>query len=158
MIVAALALSLALPAIASEQAASPKPAAPAGQAASQASSPPAPTETYSYQPEGRRDPFLNLLGTGETPATSRRGDGIGAMVTAEVSVRGVMQNGPTLVALVTGPDKKTYIVKAGDKLLDGTIKSVTQQGLVIVQNVNDPLSLEKTREVRKQLRSLEDTK
>jgi hypothetical protein len=63
-----------------------------------------------------------------------------------------------MVALIEGPDKKTYIVHQGDKLLDGTIKTVTPQGLVVVQEVNDPLSLIKQREVRKLLRSLEDAK
>ena len=38
------------------------------------------------------------------------------------------------------------------------MKSITPQGLVIVQDVNDPLSLVKQREVRKLLRSLEDAK
>ena len=60
--------------------------------------------------------------------------------------------------MVQGPDKKTYIVRQGDKFLDGTIKSVTPQGLIIVQEVNDPLSLVKQREIRKLLRSLEDAK
>lgn len=46
----------------------------------------------------------------------------------------------------------------GDKLLDGTIKAITPQGLVVVQEVNDPLSLVKQREIRKLLRSLEDAK
>ena len=46
----------------------------------------------------------------------------------------------------------------GDKLLDGTIRAITQQGLVIVQEVNDPLSLVKQREVRKFLRGLEEPK
>ena len=76
----------------------------------------------------------------------------------EITVRGVMQSQGALIAMIQGPDKKTYIVHQGDKLLDGTVKSVTAQGLVIVQEVNDPLSLIKTREVRKLLRSLEDAK
>ena len=42
--------------------------------------------------------------------------------------------------------------------LDGTIKAVVPEGLVIVQPVNDPLSLVKQREVRKLLRSVEDGK
>jgi hypothetical protein len=46
----------------------------------------------------------------------------------------------------------------GDKLADGVIKAVTLQGLVIVQEVNDPLSLVKQREVTRRLRSLEDAK
>lgn len=146
---AVLVLTLAAPAVAVGQT---QPSPPA------ASAPGAPNESYTYQPDGRRDPFLSLIGTGSPTLSSRRGEGIGGMATGEVSVRGVMQNGPTLVALVTGPDNKTYIVKAGDKLLDGTVKSVNLQGLIIVQNVNDPLSLDKTREVRKLLKSLEDTR
>jgi predicted ATPase len=49
-------------------------------------------------------------------------------------------------------------VHPGDRFLDGTVKTNTPQGLIIVQEVNDPLSLVKQREIRKQLRTLEDTK
>jgi len=49
-------------------------------------------------------------------------------------------------------------VHQGDKLLDGTIKTITAQGLIVVQEVNDPLSLIKQREVRKCCESLEDAK
>jgi len=120
---------------------------------------PPPSETYVYQPAGRRDPFLNLIGTGtEGRLTSRRGEGPSGMTLAEISVRGVVQSRGSLVAMIQGPDSKTYIVHQGDKLLDGTIKSVTPQGLIVIQEVNDPLSLVKQREVRKLLRTLEDSK
>ena len=125
---------------------------------SAAATPPA-QEAYTYRADGRRDPFLSLIGLGnEGKLTSRRGEGSGGLSVAEVSVRGIMQSRGALVAMIQGPDNKTHIVHAGDKLLDGTIKSVTPQGLIIVQEVNDPLSLSKTREVRKLLRSLEDAK
>jgi len=120
---------------------------------------PPPAEAYAYQPDGRRDPFLSLIGTGnESRSTSRRSEGPAGMTLAEISVRGVLQSRGTLVAMIQGPDNKTYIVHQGDKLLDGTIKSVTAQGLIVIQEVNDPLSLVKQREVRKLLRSLEDGK
>ena len=107
----------------------------------------------------RRDPFLNLLGIGnESHGPARKTDGIASMTTAEISVSGILQSRGALVCLVKGPDNKTYIVHPGDKLLDGTVKAITTQGLVIVQDVNDPLSLVKQREVRKLLRSLEDGK
>ena len=80
------------------------------------------------------------------------------MAVAEISVRGILQSKGTLVAMIQGPDNKTYIVHQGDRLLDGVIKTVISQGLVVVQQVNDPLSLVKQREVRKLLRSLEDAK
>jgi hypothetical protein len=120
-----------------------------------------PEEPFAYESGGRRDPFVNVLGTGSEPrVASRRGGGDGAagMTVAEITVSGIVQNRGLLVAMVQGPDRKTYLVHQGDKFLDGTIKTVTPQGLIIVQEVNDPLSLVKQREIRKQLRSLEDAK
>ena len=119
-----------------------------------------PTDTYTYQSEGRRDPFISLVGTGTEPrsAPSRKTDGPAGLALAEISVRGVLESRGTLVAMIQGPDNKTYIVHQGDKLLDGTIKTITPQGLVVIQEVNDPLSLVKQREIRKLLRSLEDAK
>jgi Tfp pilus assembly protein PilP len=120
--------------------------------------PPPPLEVYTYSPQGRRDPFLTLIGTGAEPVVGKRGDGPAGMMTAEISVRGVLQSKGALVAMITGPDAKTYVVHAGDKLADGTIKSVTPQGLIIIQEVNDPLSLVKQREITKLLRALEVAK
>jgi type IV pilus assembly protein PilP len=123
--------------------------------------PPPPPENYSYQPAGRRDPFTSLVGAG--PGTDsgmglRRGEGAAGIAVEELTVRGVMQSRNGMTAMIQGPDKKTYVVHVGDKLADGVIKAVTLQGLVIVQEVNDPLSLVKQREVTKRLRSLEDAK
>jgi len=117
-------------------------------------------ETYTYRSEGRRDPFQSLIGTGDGPASeaTRHIDGPAGLIVSEISVRGVMQSRGTLVAMIQGPDKKTYLVHAGDRLSDGVVKNVTLQGLVIMQDVSDPLTLTKQREVRKLLRSLEDAK
>ena len=43
-------------------------------------------------------------------------------------------------------------------MLDGTVKSIGVQGLVIIQEVNDPLSLIKQREVRRGLRAMDEGK
>jgi Tfp pilus assembly protein PilP len=135
--------------------AQPPAAAPPAQAPA-----PAPPENYTYEPETRRDPFLSLLGTGTTVDTraGSRPDGAAGISVNELSVRGIMRSQGTLIAMVQGPDSRTFVVHAGDKLLDGVIKTVTLQGLVIVQEVNDPLSLVKQREVTKRLRPLEDAK
>jgi len=160
---AVLFVSLASSAPAAAQAPAPpaRPAAPAPAAAPPPApaAPAPPAEIYAYQPEGRRDPFVALTGTGTEPKSiSRRGEGATGLAVADISVRGIMQSRGSLVAMVEGPDKKTYIVHQGDKFLDGTIKSITPQGLIVEQEVNDPLSLVKRREIRKLLRSLEDTK
>jgi Tfp pilus assembly protein PilP len=113
-------------------------------------------ESYTYDPLGRRDPFLTLLGSGKEPRTGLvRGEGKAGLAVAEVSVRGVIQSRGGYIAMVQGPDGKTFLIHQGDKLADGLVKAVNAEGLVVLQDVNDPLSLVKQREVRKKLRSLE---
>lgn len=135
-----------------------QPAAPTpGTPPATSPAPPA-AEPYTYDPAGRRDPFVSLLSRGLEPATGKKLTGLASLATAEVMVRGVMQSRNSYVALLSGPDGKTYSARVNDRLLDGVIRSVTPQGIVIMQEVNDPLSLVKQREVRKGLRTAEDGK
>lgn len=116
-------------------------------------------EPYTYKPEGRRDPFVSLLARGVEPSTQTKGptgSGIGSLTTLEISVRGIVRSRGTYVAMVRSSDGKTYIVHVNDRLSDGVVKEITLQGLVVQQEVNDPLSLVKQREVRKNLRSVVD--
>jgi Tfp pilus assembly protein PilP len=120
-----------------------------------------PLENYTYQPEGRRDPFVSLLGTGSEPRSrtvARKGDGPAAFTISEISVRGVLESRGSLIAIIAGPDNKTYVVHPGDKLLDATITSITAQGLVLVRDVRDLSSSVKQREIHKLLQSLEGSK
>jgi Tfp pilus assembly protein PilP len=87
-----------------------------------------------------------------------RGSGAAGLALSEISVRGIMQSRGSLIAMIQGPDNKTYLIHPGDKLADGVVKSVTPQGLIVVQQISDPLSIQKQREVRKLLRSLEGAK
>ena len=80
------------------------------------------------------------------------------MLTGELAVRGIMQTRGAWVAMVSGPDGKVFTVRAGDKIADGVIRQVNAASVVILQEVNDPLSLEKQREVRKFLRGGDEVK
>ena len=133
--------------------------------APQAAAGPAPPESqgFTYAPEGRRDPFVSLAmrggtGLGATVGGGARPAGLGGLETAEVTLKGTVQSAGGYVGILLGADNKTYIVRAGDRLLDGTVRSITQNALVILQQVNDPLSLEKQREVRKVLRQTDEAK
>ena len=124
---------------------------------------PSPPPNYEYQPQGRRDPFVSLVNRGdagqETGAvTAKRADGVPGMLTSELAVRGIVQTRGAWVAMVAGPDGKVYTVRAGDRLADGIIRMINATTVVILQEVNDPLSLEKQREVRKFLRGGEEVK
>jgi Tfp pilus assembly protein PilP len=116
---------------------------------------------FTYNPEGRRDPFVTLQRRGSDERGANRGtrpSGLSGISTSEVSLRGIVLSQGAFVGIVQGVDSKTYIVRTGDKLSDGSIRSITADSMVILQQVNDPLSLEKVHEVRKVLRQTEEGK
>ena len=55
--------------------------------------------------------------------------------------------------MVNGPDNKGYLVKVGDKVLDGEVIRITPASIVFRQEVNDPTRIERFREVVKELSS-----
>jgi type IV pilus assembly protein PilP len=115
-----------------------------------------PKPAFSYDPAGRRDPFVSLLGRGGDPRSkASRPAGLGGILINEINLKGIMRDRTGFVAMVQGPDNKTYIVRPGDRLMDGTVKSILADAVVFSQDVNDPLSLVKQREIRKALRSEE---
>ena len=137
----------------------PAPAAPSEQtppAQPAAATPADASAPFTYNPEGRRDPFISLIGKGSDPkAQGSRPPGIPGLLINEVSVKGIVHNNSGYVALIQGADNKTYVVKAGDRLLDGSVKSILQDAVVFSQDVSDPLSLVKQKEIRKPLRTAE---
>ena len=151
---------LAGPGPAWAQAPAGKPAAgsPAPAATPAAPATPEAPQGHTYRPDGRRDPFVSLLrrGSDVASAPSARGPGLKGLNAGEVTLRGTMASQGGYVAILQGSDSKTYIVRPGEQLADGTIRSITADALVILQQVNDPLSLEKQREVRKVLRQTEE--
>ena len=141
---------------ASQQPPSSQASAPDADAADQ----PLPAEPagFAYNSEGRRDPFVSLVGRGAETLGGRIGarpTGLAGLEVAEVTLRGTLRSRDGFVAMLQGADQWTYIVRAGDKLFDGVVRSISQEDMVILQQVNDPLSLANQREVRKVLRQTE---
>ena len=133
------------------------PAAPA-QAAEPVSLPG--PQGYAYNPAGRRDPFVPLLQRGADPraAVVNRPEGLPGVAVSEVAIKGIVQSRTGFVAMLQAPDNKTYIVRNGDRLFDATVKAVTADAVVFVQQVNDPLTPVKQREIRRPLRAVEEGK
>lgn len=132
-------------------------AAPAA-AASPAPVVPRPGSGYSYDAAGRRDPFLSLDHASDPRANTGKVNGLAGLMINEATVKGVVKSRGRMLAMVQAPDNKTYIVKASDRLLDGEVRAVTAEAVVFVQNVNDPLSPVRQREIRKPLRIVEEGK
>jgi Tfp pilus assembly protein PilP len=136
------------------------PGATTGPASAQTPTPPT-VDVFTYDAGGRRDPFVSLTSRGSDQQGARPGqelEGARALGVDEMSVRGIVATGSGYVAIVRGPSGKTYLVHPDDRLLDGTVKTISSQAIVLLQDVSDPLSLVKQKEVRKLLRATEEGK
>ncbi len=140
-----------------------QPASAAAQAKPAAAPPVAAPQAgaYTYNPEGRRDPFVSLISRGFDNSGRRSGkpaEGVSGMAVADLILKGVFQSRGRYVAIVQGPDNKSYTVRVNDRLFDGFVRAITSNEIVLIQEVNDPLSVSKQREVRKSLRVASEPK
>jgi Tfp pilus assembly protein PilP len=108
-------------------------------------------ETYRYDPQGRRDPFQSLVGPAPKIQPGQRPPGVPGFLIDEMKLQGVVRTKQGLVAMINGPDNKGYLIRVGDKVLDGEVIRITQTSVVFRQEVNDPTRIERYREVVKDL-------
>ncbi|MCC7242972.1 MAG: pilus assembly protein PilP, partial [Acidobacteria bacterium] len=97
---------------------------------------PTPPANYTYSVDGRRDPFVALIGRGGVQRGSTRpevrAEGLSGLTAEELVVRGIIESRGAWVAMVSGPSGKVYNVRPGDRLADGTIRAVTAESVVIL--------------------------
>lgn len=112
----------------------------------------APAVLSGYDDGGRRDPFTSLIVPKKAAASSRPRAGLASLSMADVSVKGIVRAGATIVAILEGPDGKSFVARRQDKLQDAVVKSIDVNGVVFVEQVVDALGVPHARDVRKALR------
>lgn len=112
---------------------------------------PATTDTYRYDPQGRRDPFRSLIGPTPKLEPGQRPAGLAGFLIDEMKLQGIFRTRQGLTAMISGPDNKGYNLRVGDKVLDGEVIRITTTSVVFRQEVNDPTRIERYREVVKDL-------
>jgi Tfp pilus assembly protein PilP len=128
-------------------------------AAATAPLPAIPPKGFTYESQGRRDPFVSVLRSGTDPEKPAvRKPGLAGLTVSEVSLKGTVDSSRGFVAILQGVDGRTYLVREGERLADGTVQSITQNTLTLLQPVNDPLSKDTQREVRKVLRQPDEAR
>lgn len=117
---------------------------------------PAAPDSYHYDAQGRRDPFQSLIGPAPKLQAGQRPSGPPGFLIDEIKIQGVVKTRQQgLVAMINGPDNKSYLVKVGSKVFDGEIIRITPNSIVFRQEVNDPTRIERFREVVKEIVSSE---
>ena len=126
------------------------------------------TGGYSYNSQGRRDPFVSL----QRPVAADRGPktrkpGMEGFLIQEIALKGIVKtkgggigeaSRSGFIAMFLGADGKSYFVTTGQRLYDGVITAVDATSVTFRQEVTDPLSPVKTREVRKSLYASEEAR
>jgi hypothetical protein len=126
------------------------------------------TDGYTYQSRGRRDPFVSLQRPVEPERGATRPRGVEGFLIQEVALRGIVRTSgggtgiaaePGYIAIFQGPDPtKSYFVRTGQRLYDGVITAVDATSVTFRQDVTDPLSPVKSREVTKSLYAEEEAR
>lgn len=114
---------------------------------------------YTYNPQGRRDPFVSL----QKPVEADRGPktrkpGMEGFLIQEVALKGVVKTPQGYIAMLLGTDGKSYFVTVGQRLFDGVITAMDGATVTFRQEVTDPLSPVRTREVKKTLYPSEEAR
>jgi Tfp pilus assembly protein PilP len=114
---------------------------------------------YTYSPQGRRDPFVSLLKpvSADQGARTRR-PGMEGFLIQEVALKGIVRTPKGFTAMLLGTDGKSYFVNVGQRLFDGVIVSIDATTVTLRQEVSDPLSTVKSRDVRKTLYPTEEAR
>lgn len=115
-------------------------------------------QSGAYDAGGRRDPFVSLIVPKVNPvapraaATSRPGAGLAGISVSDVQLKGVIRSGANFVAILEGPDGRTFLAKRLDKLMNGVIKGIESNSVVFTERLEDAAGAVRQRDVRKALR------
>ncbi len=114
------------------KAAAKAPAKPAKEAAA--------PETAPRPAVHRRDPFASLISPnpGGPSAPLHLPPGIAGLMVSTLRVDGVVRAPNGMLAVVTNPQQRTYFVRQGARLYDGTVEQISMDGVSFKEMGKDP--------------------
>ena len=114
---------------------------------------------YTYNPQGRRDPFVSLIKPVSADQSARtRKAGLEGLLIQEVALKGIVKDQKGYIAMLLGTDTKSYFARSGQRLFDGVITGIDAATVTFRQEVTDPLSTVKSRDVKKTLYPSEEAR
>ncbi|HOW44478.1 MAG TPA: hypothetical protein PK919_04825 [Candidatus Aminicenantes bacterium] len=111
---------------------------------------------FVYNPEGRRDPFWNLL-QGKSVKENREAiEGIAGLMIDELELEGIVFAAGEFKALLKGPDTRPYVVGIGDKVYDGEVVAMDKNSVSFRKSLTVALAGQKDRVIIKTLNPEEE--
>ena len=105
--------------------------------------------------DGGRDPFARPMAPGSRPPDETRPSGLSDLAVDEVVLRGVVTTGDARLAVIEGPDGRTWVARPGERLHDGAVQGITGDEVLFLRDAADPAA---ERVVRRRLRDGESAR
>ena len=107
----------------------------------------------SYDPSGRRDPFLPMLQLGQQAEPDANLPSLQRVGLTELSLIGVLWGNYGYMAMVQTPDGKGYSIRRGTRIgpNNGVVSSITERGIIVQERFTDVYGNKQEREYVKLL-------
>jgi Tfp pilus assembly protein PilP len=109
----------------------------------------APLSGFTYNPEGRRDPFKNLLLGGPQPPTSATGEP--QVFIDDLILSGIVKSKDGYTAMIGMSQSFPMFVKVGDKFADGFVLSISETQVVLRKTHERGIPLMRPRDIVKEI-------
>jgi len=150
----------AKPAPAKPQSAGKPAAAKPGAAKPKSSTPAAKTVSEKRPAESevkmaRRDPFESLVGRQQAQDALAKNlpPGKAGLQVGTLRLDGIVRAPNGMIAVVANPQQRTYFLREGDKLYDGTVEKISMEGVTFHEEGKDAFGKPVERQVNKRLYS-----
>lgn len=113
----------------------------------------------SYDPSGRRDPFLPMIQLGQQTEQDATLPPLQRVGLTELSLIGVLWGNYGYTAMVQTPDGKGYSIRRGTRIgpNNGVVSSITERGIIVQERFTDVYGNKQEREYVKLLHPKEGT-
>lgn len=103
----------------------------------------------TYDSEGRRDPFKDLLAGSEVD--ERGEEGVASYMIEDIVLIGIVKIKSKYIAIINGPQGFPYQIKVGDKFANGFVLMIDDDKVVFRQTEDRGMPLTRPRDITKEI-------
>ncbi len=135
------------------KAAGKSPVKPAVKAVEKTATPGAPPEAAESEvKQARRDPFESLIGR-QTKAPQNLPPGKLGLQVSTLRLDGIVRSPNGMIAVVSNPQARTYFLREGDRLYDGSVEKISMDGVSFHEEGKDAFGKPVEHQVNKRIYS-----
>jgi len=113
----------------------------------------APAAAESEVKQARRDPFESLIGRQLNKAPANLPPGKLGLQVSTLRLDGIVRAPNGMIAVVSNPQARTYFLREGDRLYDGSVEKISMDGVSFHEEGKDAFGKPVERQVNKRIYS-----